>query len=145
MTTFFLLLALSIHAFFEGIALGLLNTNREIFYMVLAIAFHKWVESLSIGINLSKSKIEKDILLTLLVIFSLTTPMGILIGILLNSIGSIVEAIFISFSAGTFLYISASEVIVEEFALSRNKISKFLGFILGFSLIALITLFEFSH
>jgi zinc transporter 1/2/3 len=95
MTTFCLLLALSIHAFFEGIALGLLNTNREIFYMILAIAFHKWVESLSIGINLSKSKIEKDILLTLLVIFSLTTPIGIIIGLLLNSIGSIVEAIFI--------------------------------------------------
>jgi zinc transporter ZupT len=47
-TSFLLLLALSLHAFFEGIALGLLKEDREIFYMILAVSFHKWVEALSI-------------------------------------------------------------------------------------------------
>jgi zinc transporter ZupT len=49
-TAFLLLFALSIHAFFEGIVLGLLDERTEIFYMILAISFHKWVESISIVI-----------------------------------------------------------------------------------------------
>ena len=47
-TSFLLLLALSIHAFFEGLALGLIDTDREIFFIFIAISFHKWVEALSI-------------------------------------------------------------------------------------------------
>jgi len=47
-TSYLLLLALSIHAFFEGLAIGLIDANREIFYFLIAISFHKWVEALSI-------------------------------------------------------------------------------------------------
>lgn len=49
-TSLLLLLALSIHAFFEGIAIGLLDSNRELIFMFIAISFHKWVEALSIVI-----------------------------------------------------------------------------------------------
>ena len=131
------------HAFFEGIALGLLEEQREIFYMLLAITFHKWVEALSIGINLNKSSIDREVLLTLIIIFSLTTPCGILIGMILKGISKALEAIFLSFSAGTFLYIAASEVVIEEFALSQHKIQKFLGFTVGAGLILFLTLFEY--
>ena len=126
-SVFLLLLALSIHSFFEGIALGVLNEDKEIFYMLLAIAFHKWVEAISIGINLSKSILDKELLYLLIIMFSLTTPFGIILGILLEKTGKITEAIFLAFSAGTFLYISASEVVVEEFSVSRNKFQKFIG------------------
>ena len=47
-TSYLLILALSIHAAFEGIALGLQDKKQDLFYMLLAIAFHKWVEALSI-------------------------------------------------------------------------------------------------
>lgn len=47
-TTYLLILAMSIHAFFEGIALGLQTKMSDLIYMVLAIALHKWVEALSI-------------------------------------------------------------------------------------------------
>jgi zinc transporter 1/2/3 len=144
-SVFLLLIALSIHSFFEGIALGVLNEEKEIFYMLLAIAFHKWVEAISIGINLSKSILDKELLLLLIIMFSLTTPLGIILGILLERTGRVVESIFLAFSAGTFLYISASEVIVEEFSVSRNKSQKFIGFVLGIILIALITLLEYFN
>jgi zinc transporter 1/2/3 len=144
-SAFLLLLALSIHSFFEGIALGILNAENEIFYMLLVIAFHKWVEAISIGINLSKSIMNKELLFLLIILFSITTPLGIIFGILLEQTGKMMEAIFLAFSAGTFLYISASEVIVEEFSLSRNKFQKFIGFVLGIVLIALITLLEYFN
>jgi solute carrier family 39 (zinc transporter), member 1/2/3 len=142
-TSFLLLLALSVHAFFEGLALGLIDAEREIFYILIAISFHKCVEALSIGINLNKSKIDKDVLMVLIVLFSLTTPAGIILGIIISGMSPIFEAIFLSISAGTFLYISASEVIVEEFSVGGNKFLKFLGFLLGFVIIALFTIFEY--
>ncbi len=47
-STYLLLVAISIHSIFEGIALGLLDRNREIFFMLLAVSCHKWVEAISI-------------------------------------------------------------------------------------------------
>lgn len=46
--SYLIVVALSIHALFEGLALGLQDQSREIFYMLIAISFHKWVEALSI-------------------------------------------------------------------------------------------------
>jgi zinc transporter ZupT len=97
------------------------------------------------GINLQKSDIEKEILLVVLFLFSLTTPIGIILGIVLSGISVILEGIFLAISAGIFLYISASEVIIEEFSVSRYKIQKFIGFVTGFGIIAFFTIFEFSH
>lgn len=133
------------HAFFEGIALGLLEKEREILFMVIGISFHKWVEALSIGINLNKANLEKEIFVVLIILFSLTTPIGIICGVVLSGISKIFEAIFLSISAGTFLYISASEVIIEEFSVSRYKIQKFFGFVTGAVFIGFFTIFEFTH
>jgi zinc transporter ZupT len=81
----------------------------------------------------------------LVFIFSLATPAGILLGIILTGISEILEAIFLSISAGTFLYISASEVVTEEFSLDHNKIQKFIGFLIGAAMILFLTIFEFMH
>ena len=81
--------------------------------------------------------------MVLITLFSLTTPCGIILGIVLSGISSIFEAVFLSISAGTFLYISASEVIVEEFSVGGHKILKFCGFLLGSLMIALFTVFEY--
>jgi zinc transporter ZupT len=45
-------MALSVHGFFEGFALGVQHENLEIGYIFLAIFFHKWVEALTIVLNL---------------------------------------------------------------------------------------------
>jgi zinc transporter ZupT len=81
--------------------------------------------------------------MVLITLFSLTTPAGIIFGIVLSGMSSVFEAFFLSISAGTFLYISASEVIVEEFSVGGHKILKFFGFLLGSIIIALFTVFEY--
>lgn len=100
LTPYLLLLALSIHACFEGLALGLQGSFSEIFYMFLAISFHKWVEALSIGINLNKSKIEKYTIRKYIILFSSMTPLGIMFGMIFSGFSEITEAIFLSISAG---------------------------------------------
>ena len=71
------------------------------------------------------------------------TPVGIMIGMALQHSSPIVEVIFNSFAGGTFLYIAASEVIVEEFSLpDRNKWIQFGVFLAGISLISSLWFME---
>lgn len=54
-----------------------------------------------------------------------------------------IEIIFSSFAGGTFIYIAASEVIVEEFSvLGHNKWYKLLSFLLGALIITAMWLIE---
>ena len=56
-------------------------------------------------------------------------PSGIGIGWAVCKSGPVLVGTFESISAGTFLYIATVEVIVEEFAIAKYKISKFLFFL----------------
>ena len=59
-TSYILVIALSVHSIFEGIALGLQRTSIRLFYLFLAILSHKWVEALTIGINFNNSQLEYE-------------------------------------------------------------------------------------
>jgi zinc transporter 1/2/3 len=45
-------------------------------------------------------------------------------------------------SAGTFIFIASSEIIVEEFAVSRNKYWKFLFYLMGIALMSSVYFIE---
>jgi len=66
-----------------------------------------------------------------------------MIGIFLQDTDEIVEVTFNAIAAGTFIYISASEVIVEEFsAQGRLKWCQYFTFLLGATLITCLWLLE---
>jgi zinc transporter ZupT len=77
-----------------------------------------------------------------MVLFSFATPFGICLGLLLENSSEIVEIIFTSLAGGTFIYVSCSELIVEEFALPGNRWWKFLAFIIGAIIITLLWFFD---
>ena len=137
MTPFILLIGLGAHAVFEGIAMGLEKTGDKAFLFALAIFFHKGAAGMSLGISMKKTFVDRDcFIIALLVVFSLFTPLGITLGILLGDSPPIVEIIFSCLAAGTFVYIACSEVIIEEFSMPDNKYLKLLFFILGIASIA---------
>ena len=79
----------------------------------------------------------------LILIFSLATPLGIGMGMLIQDSNTLVEIIFSSFAGGTFVYIAASEVIVEEFSImGQNKWVKMLFFLFGATIITCMWLME---
>jgi len=149
-TPYILLIALSFHGFFEGIALGLQESNKEALFLYIAIISHKWAESFTLGISFSKANIEKSTFIKLIILFSIFTPLGAILGLILSNTSKIIEGIFLAMSGGnnvklyigTFVYVSASEVIVEEFAITKNKYLKFFSFLLGGILIALLAMIE---
>ena len=136
------MIALSVHAMFEGIALGLMKDLGSVINLVISILIHKFAESMSISIAMQKSNMEFNTLLKFILIFSCATPLGCTIGILLNEAPEIVSIIFTSLAGGTFIYVACSELIVEEFSLPGNRWWKLLAFILGAILIGLLLLLD---
>jgi zinc transporter 1/2/3 len=119
MTPFILMIALSTHAVFEGMALGLQSSAVNTINIIIAICLHKWAASMSLGVSLGKTFVDEDSkkIFWMLLIFALATPFGVSIGIILqNAAPEIVDIICSSIAGGTFVYIACSEVVVEEFS-----------------------------
>jgi len=117
LTPFVLMIALSVHAIFEGIALGLLAGLNETVNLIISIVIHKFAEAMSISIAMQKSNMSFGRIVSFLVIFAFATPLGTIIGILLSGMSELVNIIFMSIAGGSFIYVSCSELIVEEFSL----------------------------
>ena len=135
-TPYILMIALSVHSMFEGLACGLQMNLVAVLNIVLAIGIHKSAAASSLGIALVKT-FPNDFKLVrwLIFIFSAATPTGIVLGMILGKEGEIYTIIFSSLAAGTFLYIAASEIVVEEFTTPGNRWLKLLVFFLGATII----------
>ena len=141
-TPYILLIALSVHGIFEGIALGVMNTVKECSILFSAIILHKWAAAFALGISFYKSGTEKDLFIKMILLFTSFGPLGIIIGMIFSDAGNLIKGIMLSISAGTFIYVAASEVIVEEFSLSKKTNIKFLWFLLGGLLTFILTFIE---
>ena len=139
MTPFILMLALSVHSVFEGLALGMAKDMTSTLDMVIAICIHKGAAGTSLGISLVKTFPDNFRLCRqMILIFALATPLGVGIGMAVVKAGEIYDVIFSSIAAGSFLYIACSEVIIEEFSIPGNRYWKLLAFLLGAAIITLL-------
>jgi len=109
--------------------MGIQQNPTGFLNIALGVGLHKVPECLAMSFSLLE--LAKKKALIIMVIFSFSSPLGIAIGIVLTDQNEIVQAIFIGISAGTFIYIAASEIIVEEFALGEYKYMKYAALLLG--------------
>ncbi|CAI2372285.1 unnamed protein product [Moneuplotes crassus] len=143
LTPVVLMIALSTHAMFEGIATGLVDEVSQVWTYIIAIFLHKWAAAMSLGISMSRNfKDEKCTMYILILIFAFATPLGVLLGMIVEGSSEIAEIIFSSLAAGTFIYIACSEVIVEEFSIPKFKWPKMFAFLFGAGVIASLALLE---
>jgi zinc transporter ZupT len=144
-TPYILLVALSIHGLFEGTALGVQKNLNETIFLGIAIISHKWAESLTLGMSFTKSNTDKNTFLKMILLFAIFTPIGIISGMLLVKTSELVQGTFLAISAGTFLYVSASEVIVEEFAITKYRYQKYFLYLCGGILVAILSILEVKN
>lgn len=144
-TPYVLLIALSLHGLFEGTALGVMTKFRSVLFLSIAILAHKWAESFALGISFFLSGVDTVTFIKMITLFSLFTPVGIFVGIIFSGTSFIVQAVLLSISSGTFLYISASEVIIEEFAITKYRYQKYFCYLLGGTLVAMLKAFEIDE
>ena len=118
-----------------GIALGVSNSRHNVINLWIAIASHKWAAAMGIGTAYAKRDSEKTTSGAVLVsVFSLITPLGVLVGVLLNGISELLDSVLTSLAVGMFLYV-AVEVITEEFSEKKDLWAKFALVIIGFGFI----------
>jgi len=140
-----LLLALSLHSLFEGLALGLLKSNDAIISIFSALIIHKLVMGFSLGLNLVQSNLSVCTVVGSITFFSVTSPIGAAIGIVLaelyqTPLAQLVCGSLQAVACGTFLYVTFFEVLPHEMNSGGNRLIKVLCIILGFSFIAVMML-----
>jgi zinc transporter ZupT len=129
-TPYLLLVALCLDGFFEGIALGLQNTWNNVLFVACAIIVNKISVALSLGLSFKKSETDIQTFIRFILLFSMFCPFGIVLGYF-SITNELAKGVLLSFASGTFIYVSCSVNIVEEFALTRYKYSKYIFFLLG--------------
>ena len=135
-TPFMLMIALSIHATFEGVACGLQTDFVNCMDIVIAIVVHKGAAASALGISLVKN-FPNDFRMVrqLIFLFAIATPMGVVIGMLCTNAGEEVDVIMSSLAGGTFIYIGCTEIVVHEFSKGGYKPHKMVAYLLGAALI----------
>ena len=135
-----LLLALSLHSVFEGLAIGLQETTGDLISITLAVISHKAVMAFSLGLNLAQSNLSLKNFIMSNIIFSIASPVGISIGIGMSSMAQslsndIISGILQGIAGGTFLYVTFLEVLPQELNVQKNRLWKVLFILIGFSCI----------
>ncbi|XP_076449064.1 zinc transporter ZIP3-like [Babylonia areolata] len=143
-----LLLALSFHTIFDGLAVGLQDSEANIWTTTAAISVHKTLVAVSLGLELgaaSPGKPWKAFLL--LFLFALMAPLGVAIGIGVTSdrldqrahllAGGILQGV----ATGSFLYVTFFEILGEELG-HHSTVPKILLAVLGFGLMAVAKIWD---
>lgn len=137
-----LCLAMSIHSFFESAALGLANNLSAATLMSACIALHQPAESLALVVAFLKTDMKKRNIVAWLSGFSLVALLGNLCGNLITTRASeSLEAIIVALTAGTFVYVGATEIVSEEFEDHNwgNRFVNFVMYVLGMVTMFVIT------
>jgi zinc transporter 1/2/3 len=118
---FLVVVALSCHSVFEGLAIGLQQTQRDVWYLFTAVTIHACAILFCVGLELVTSGIRLLNLVLYVVILSLVSPLGVVIGILVTVHSSsdgplqgLVVAVLQGIAGGTILYITFFEVLDRE-------------------------------
>ena len=142
---FLLTVVLSFHSLLAGLALGAEGTLTGSLAIFLAIAAHKGSAGFALGVDLERAGVAASRRWAALLTFSLSTPIGIFAGAGVAALtsgpsGRLVEAVFDSLAAGTFLYIAVLDIIQEEFFQPVDRWPKFLLLFIGLVGMALLAL-----
>ncbi|XP_023710544.1 zinc transporter ZIP1 [Cryptotermes secundus] len=132
---FLLVLALSIHELFEGLAIGLQTSTSYVWYMLGAASSHKLVLAFCVGVELVSSRTKFLLSLMYICTFALVSPLGIGIGIGLSEgdgHGGVPNAILQGIATGTILYAVFFEVLQKEHNSKESGLLRLLAILVGF-------------
>ena len=146
------------HSFIIGLSLGFTDDNQSVKTLMIALCFHQFLEGISLGIVVgeSKMKILNSLIITLG--YSITTPIAIIFGYILdsyskvsaddNKVKVIATSSFQGVAGGMLLYIALFQLIAEEFSKEsiqktnsiRYKITMYISLLLGASSMCVMAL-----
>jgi zinc transporter 1/2/3 len=135
----FVVLALSVHELFEGLAVGLESSSKNVWYMFGAVSAHKLVIAFCIGVELVTSGMKNCMVITYVLIFAVVSPIGIGIGIVVSTGGKEItelpSVLLQGLASGTLLYVVFFEILSSE---RKSGLQQFFSVLVGFSIMLVI-------
>jgi len=134
-------LALSIHELFEGLAIGLQTSTSYVWYMLGAISAHKLVIAFCVGIELVSSRTKLVLTLVYISTFALVSPLGIGLGIALSEAdggdgnSDVPNVILKGLATGTLLYVVFFELLQKQQNSKESGLKQLLAIGVGFGLL----------
>jgi len=142
---FLIVFALSIHDFFEGIALGVTHNSTECFFLLAAFASHKWVIAGTVGLNWARSALRPIIAVLYMTVFCFISPAGIGAGIALQEYGEQGGAallVFQGLATGSLIYVVFFEILEKERGKEVNGFAQAMSMTLGYIFLVLLSVLE---
>ena len=158
-----LLLALSVHSIFDGLAIGISSNLQELISTTAAVLAHKGFAGYALGSSMVASEMNEAHHYALSAVFASCSVIGIILGTIFEQWGgmdgqnewkTIGSGSINAIVAGTFLYISIVEIGLKELLVCRdssllgNKIgqkymqwSKLVAFLLGYLAMSSLALY----
>ena len=143
---YILILALSLHSVFEGLALGLIADVERLAQIAVAIVIHKSIIAFSLGVNLVQQEMPTKTIYKSVILFSIMAPIGSGIGIAVihnatQLSSSFSSAILQGIANGTFLFVTLFEIFQSELGANGNRLLKVLFMIVGYSVVTALLYF----
>ncbi|GLT98860.1 hypothetical protein SLE2022_163360 [Rubroshorea leprosula] len=144
-------LGIVVHSVIIGISLGASQSAKTIKPLVAALTFHQFFEGMGLGGCISQANFKSTAIVVMMLFFSLTTPMGIAVGIGISKIYNedssralIVEGVFNSASAGILIYMALVDFLAADFMNPRMQgnlrlqLGSYLSLLLGAGCMSLL-------
>ncbi|XP_055848312.1 zinc transporter ZIP3 [Episyrphus balteatus] len=150
---FGLFVALSLHSFVEGLAIGVQNSGSKVLFLLGAVACHKLVMGFCLGLEFrSNPRTNFQSQLLAILVFSLGSVIGIGVGMafvnLPSSWSGTALPIIQALAGGTLFYVTVCEVMPREKARWHQKperrtagLAQFVAVGLGFTVMTIINFY----
>ncbi|XP_004609565.2 zinc transporter ZIP2 isoform X2 [Sorex araneus] len=140
-----LLLSLSFHSVFEGLAVGLQPTIAMTVQLCLAVLAHKGLVVFGVGLRLVQIGTRARWAMVSIVSLALMSPLGLAIGLAvaqgdMQGGRGLAQAVLEGVAAGTFLYVTFLEILPRELAAPESPLAKWGCVAAGFTFMAFIAL-----
>lgn len=145
-------LALSLHAAFEGLAIGLQHSTSNIWYLFIAVSVHSATILFCMGLELLTANTNHNLIMIQMGIFSMPSPLGVMLGLALSlttdmhtKAKSLTVVLLEGISAGTILYITFFEVLKREKERKTKRLIRGICIATGFTCMGLLELAKVKH
>lgn len=144
-TLYILEFGMAIHSIIIGVTLGTSTDYNVLIALSIAINFHQLFEGIALGSAIVQcgNNLDQSKMLLIVVGYSLTTPIGICIGIAISNQHSLIlQGVFNAISAGILVYMAIIHFIIEDYinneATGFKKFLMFLSLSCGFGAMAVV-------
>lgn len=135
-------LGIIVHSVIIGMSLGASQSASTIRPLVVALTFHQFFEGIGLGGCIVQAKFRLRSVLLMALFFSLTTPVGVVIGIGISSVYDenspntlIIQGILSAAAAGILNYMALVDLLAEDFMNPRVQGNGRLQVIVNLSLL----------